>query len=672
MNITFGDLKFYNKYSRHEMYVPLNLGYLVSHLQKKFNNQITVSMYIDPQELILSVCNSKPDLLCLSLYTWNTNLTNTVTRLIREKLGCGIVIIAGGPSIDIDHEEQQRSLSKMSAIDAFVIGEGEVGLQNIIERIMSDKHQWNHTPIDGVVIKDGNEFIRSKQKVAVPDLSELDSPYLNGILDKFLRPPFRPIVQASRGCPNTCTFCVSGKNPPVLRHFPVEQVKNEMTYLAKKLKDIQCHDIFIVDENFGIFPTDVEIADHIVKLNEEVGSLLTVSFYNDKKFTPTSREICEKLKNLRGEYGISLQTENEETLRRIKRKNLDNKQIDEIIQWARDLGISTNTELIFGLPYETLKSFMALMEKSIKLGFDRIVTNPLFLLSGAELNRREARAEFGLKTQKRLFMNNYGLVEGVFSAESEEVVVSSSTFTFDDFMTVRYVSFMFYAVYTLNFYRLFFYQLTYASVPITQLFVDFFHPDPAEQWPDGYLVFLSDLKDAMCGELYDNEEDLLEDIERKYRENGCEVLPPTKINVTFGARLLYLDSGWFPKVIKRILDKYTDKTQPEAQSEIVDLLLKLHDYQLIRPDASMCANKTLHISYDIVAWGKDGYRKSLNEYVMHKPKTMEFFMTPMIKNIFESVMEKCSALNDFDSCYAIIEQVCDRAKLYYSSRYKEQ
>ena len=42
------------------------------------------------------------------------------------------------------------------------------------------------------------------------------------------------------------------------------------------------------------------------------------------------------------------------------------KEIDNAMNWARDLGIATSTELIFGLPYETRDSFVDLLNRDLK------------------------------------------------------------------------------------------------------------------------------------------------------------------------------------------------------------------------------------------------------------------------------------------------------------------
>ena len=55
------------------------------------------------------------------------------------------------------------------------------------------------------------------------------------------------------------------------------------------------------------------------------------------------------------------------------------------------LNIPTTTELIFGLPYETKDSFIDILKRSIKRGFDSILSHNLFIMDGIELNRPDIR-----------------------------------------------------------------------------------------------------------------------------------------------------------------------------------------------------------------------------------------------------------------------------------------
>ena len=95
------------------------------------------------------------------------------------------------------------------------------------------------------------------------NLDEVPSPYLTGLMDKFFDDTLIPMIQTTRGCPYTCTFCVSGKLRGKLRAFPEEQVFEEITFLSKIYADRPNYTLHIADENFGIFERDHKFAAHI-------------------------------------------------------------------------------------------------------------------------------------------------------------------------------------------------------------------------------------------------------------------------------------------------------------------------------------------------------------------------------------------------------------------------
>ena len=72
-------------------------------------------------------------------------------------------------------------------------------------------------------------------------------------------------------------------------------------------------------------------------------------------------------------------------------------------------------------------------------------------MDGIELNRPDVREKFSINTKFRPLTAGYMMHNGNFIAEHEEVVVSSKTFSYDDFMEVRCLNFMFYLVFILNF-----------------------------------------------------------------------------------------------------------------------------------------------------------------------------------------------------------------------------
>jgi len=658
LKVLLSDLRHLNEYSKYDQYVPLNLGYMVSHIKRLYGNAIDVSLILDSTEFLTSISKNKPDVIGFSLYAWNAFFTHTMIKAVREKLGKEVVIVVGGQSVDTEEGEQWKLFGSLEGVDYIVPGEGEFGFGNIIGEMLSlGSLQKSTSIIDGAVFNYENTLVKGENSRPQTDLLELDSPYLKGYLDKFLRPPYKPLVLTTRGCPYTCTYCVSGRKTGKIRKFSNESIKAELTYIAKKYcVDGHHMELFLADDNFGLFKDDLKIAEDISEISKEFGYPVSVDFYSDKKYTETSRGVKSTLKDLNDVYWFSQQSGNPKTLQLVKRKNLTDETIFEAVGWAKEQGLRSATELICGLPHETKESFLALLEKCTKFDFDLIATNSLLLLDGAALNLPDARKEFEFKTKYRLFTNSYGYVNDVFTAESEEVVVSSNSFSFDDFISMRYQMFMFYAVYRLYFQFFFFRELRHTGIKVTDFIDAFFYPDENEVWPEGYLKFISDLKEQIVGELYDTKEDLRKSVEQKYRKNSCKVLPPTKINVIYSTRLVYQESEWTTEVFRRILKKFSNQIDLSKNIASFDFLLDFYKKQLINPrDPSNCPSP-LNSLYDVTAWSQAV--APLTDYRMKEPVEINFhFRSPNVEKRFVSFVKANHELKGFDYFYAAVEQL---------------
>ena len=310
---------------------------------------LDVSLYKEIDKFFDKAQERAPDVVGLTCFYWNNNLNQYVVKRLREIYGNEVTIILGGPSIDSETNQQKLFLTKsFPQADAIVINEGEIAFSNIIEKILSNKKTVYDGPIDGLSFLNDGNLVSGKPIGTSTDISKLGSPYLTGLLDDFMHSDFQPLIQTSRFCPYTCAFCVSGKNRGKLRGFPLEQVKDELHYISKKYADRPHHTLYVADENFGILKRDVEIAKIIKECNQKYGYPQGVFFYNDKRFTETSRNVIEVLgKMTKTGLTLSLQTENPETLKAINRRNVSDEEIDDALSWASKLNIPSTTELIF-------------------------------------------------------------------------------------------------------------------------------------------------------------------------------------------------------------------------------------------------------------------------------------------------------------------------------------
>ena len=672
LNVMFADFCYYNRHTLASRYTPLGIGLIAQYSLQKLGDDIKVSLFKSIDKFINEAKQNPPDVVGLSIYYWNMAQSQYVVKKLRELFKDDVKIILGGPSIDSDKKEQYKFLSKtFPSVDALIVNEGEVGFYSILKKILSNGKKTFDSPIDGVSFLKDNEVVVGKPVGTTMDLSTLGSPYLSGLMDDFMHSDYQPLIQTSRFCPYTCAFCVSGKTRGKLRGYPLEQVKEELRYVSKKYADRPHHTMYMADENFGILERDVLIAEEIKKCRESFNFPQSVFFYNDKRFTQTSRSVIEVLGDI-NQYGLtlSLQTENPETLKAINRRNVTEEEIDSAINWASNLGIPTTTELIFGMPYENRNNFVDLLNSSINRGFDSVLCNNLFIMDGIELNRPDHRKKFNIKTKFRPLGTNYGKHDGNFIAEHEEVVVSTDTFSYEDFLEIRSLNFMFYAVFSLNFQKWFFQFIRYQNIPLSDFFSKFVKPDRNLKWPKGYLKFLDDFKKAVEGELHNSRDEVVAKTKEIFEKNGNDVGEPSRINVNLGARLIYQESAWVKPVLLHHLNEIIKNDLTKENQNLASSLISLAERERIDLK-NISERKPLDLSFDVINWRKSKFKKSLQDFKMPS-KTIRFLLDDTRISVIKGFKRRFSKADDNDFYYAAIDFVRPKSSLLHVLSYEDK
>ena len=650
IRVVLGDLSYHNRHTRRTGLVPLNIGYIASYVAKKFAGSVELSLHKDPKAFLDDVMNKKPDIIGLSFYYWNTNLNKEITARVRGLYGSEPVIVWGGPSVDSNHSEQTLLFKRFPEVDAYVVNEGELGFAAVVEAALSNRESIWKAPLDGVVFNANNDLVVGRDVGLSMDLSELPSPFLTGYMDPFLNGDYLPLLQTSRLCPYQCSFCVSGKNTGKLRAFENDMVKEEMEYLFNHFKGKDHYRLYIADENFGILGRDIEIAKHLLWCSENIGYPKSIFFYNDKRFTDTSKQLQEILAPL-CTHGVSLalQTENPEAMKAVHRTNLTSDQIKSAVQWSSERDFSITTELIFGLPMETRDSFVATLNNSVASGFDSIVCNNLFIVDGIELHRPEERKKYGIETKFRPLSTNYGNIGDQFCYETEEVVVSTDSFDFSDFLEIRWLSLFFNTIFLIGWYRDFFQFVRGCGIPVADFLLAFIGSNSQKQRQTAHTRFITNFETAVKGELFSSEQDVGNHLQEIFFKNNNDVAKPARHNVYFGARLCYIECDWIPTAL---WDTFLLLAGPDVDLEVAKALIDVGAVErvdLFNPEKPV----SIPINFDIVKWRRDKYRKSIKDYAIDTVM-LEFYLKPSLES------KRCDLVKDVGS-------MLERDEFYYTA-----
>jgi hypothetical protein len=289
-------------------------------------------------------------------------------------------------------------------------------------------------------------------------------------------------------------------------------------------------------------------------------------------------------------------------------------------------------------------------------------------MAGIPLNTQAVREAYKIKTKLRLLTSAYGALDGEFSAEHEEIVVSTSTSSLQDFKDFRKLSFLYFAVFRLGFYRWFFQYIQNFDITLSRCFLDFMSPDLKEQWPEEYIKFVSDFNEEADEELFDTREELEKRAKEIYRENGNEVGIPTRLNVFFGSRLIYQEKTWVRDVAKRLLAKYVPLEADGGASTIVDVILDLCERERVNIKEPKIVDP-LWTEYDVIAWKKQQFKKPLSSFAC-EPKAIQFNLKPNVESMMKMFTTEFGHQEEVDFHYNALDFILPRSNLLYGLSYE--
>ncbi|MEN9559933.1 MAG: hypothetical protein RLZZ502_1144, partial [Pseudomonadota bacterium] len=165
----------------------LGLRYLKANLGE-FAPQCEIVEFVlgqSPAEMAEQILAHKPKILGLSVYIWNIHESTALVQVLKQ-VAPELVIVLGGP--EVSHEPLEQTIVKKA--DYLITGWGEVSFRELVRALLLGPQPLM-------------KIIPGKQ----PPLSEIERPYLlyseADIRHRLI------YVEASRGCPFKCEFCLS-------------------------------------------------------------------------------------------------------------------------------------------------------------------------------------------------------------------------------------------------------------------------------------------------------------------------------------------------------------------------------------------------------------------------------------------------------------------------------
>ena len=421
--------------------MPLGVAYMKAVMDRDLPG-VESRIFAYPDRLSEAILSEPPDVLMLSDYCWNEALTLHFAALAKEVRPDTLVVV-GGPNLPLDGHRQIAFVEAHPQVDVYALGEGDFLAAEIVRQyvdagLSTAKLREVELPScvqrrpDGVVTRQPS-WDRHKA------VDEIPSPWLTGIQDEFFDGKLAPMVETNRGCPFTCTFCVQGTRWYTKVHnFDEERIKEELEYIARRIHEHSpaMGTLRIADSNYGMFERDVAISTFIGTLQRKYGWPRFIDATTGKN---RPDRIIKSVEQVSGALVLyqAVQSLDEDVLRNVKRQTIKLEAYEQLQVHMRGRGLRSNSDLILGLPGETIATHLKAIHKLIDSEINQVHNFQLMMLKGSELETEESRRLFSFTTRFRVLPKNAGVYDAAKVLDVEEIVVSTDTLSFDDYLQSR-------------------------------------------------------------------------------------------------------------------------------------------------------------------------------------------------------------------------------------------
>ena len=323
---------------------------------------------IDIAEMLLA---QNPRIIGFGIYIWNVKQSEEVIATIK-RVRPGVTVILGGP--EVSYETEDQPIVKLA--DHVILGEADFKFGELCAQILE-----NPASAEGADNRLPPKIIPAE----LPEFSRLAFPYsfydTKDIAHRVI------YVEASRGCPFTCEFCLSSLDIPV-RQAPLQPFLCEM----QKLLDRGVRQFKFVDRTFNL---NLAVSSAILKFFRERHSL--GNFYHFELIPDRLPDaLCEIIAGFPPgslQFEVGIQTFNPEVADLIRRRQNYDKLDDNLRFLRNETSVHIHADLIVGLPGETLDSFAAGFDRLIALRPHEIQVGILKRLRGTPIVRHDGKWE---------------------------------------------------------------------------------------------------------------------------------------------------------------------------------------------------------------------------------------------------------------------------------------
>ncbi|MFP5519153.1 MAG: DUF4080 domain-containing protein [Bdellovibrionia bacterium] len=336
-------------------YLKANLGELQSQCEI-----IEFTIQKEPRDIVEQILLRNPRIVGFGVYIWNTTEIQKVITVLK-KVRPEIVIVLGGP--EVSYESETQAITQVA--DYVIKGEADFEFRDLCNKILNTESL-------------PQKFIQA----ALPDIKKIITPYHlysdEDIKNRYI------YVEASRGCPYKCEYCLSSLDKSV-RSFDVESFLQQLQTLI----DRGARSFKFIDRTFNLsIPTCTQILQFFLD-RVDLGLFLHFEMVPDR-LPQEIRDFLVKFPAGSLQFEIGIQTFNPEVAKNVSRRNDFNKVKENFEFLATHTGVHTHADLIVGLPGETLESFAVGFDTLWSYNPHEIQVGILKRLKGTPIIRHDA------------------------------------------------------------------------------------------------------------------------------------------------------------------------------------------------------------------------------------------------------------------------------------------
>ena len=343
------------------IHAAFGLRYLFANLGELQPRAVIAEFDINlrPLDIAESLLAREPKILGFGIYIWNVAETTEVITAIK-RIRPEIKIILGGPEVSYETEGQKI----VELADHVITGEADLKFAEVCQQLLNGE-----TP-PKIIAAELPEFSR----IVLPYDFYTEADLAHRIV----------YVEASRGCPFTCEFCLSSLDIPV-RQVPLDKFLAAM----QRLMDRGLKQFKFVDRTFNLNLLTSKALLEFFLARYQPGMFFHFEMIPDR-LPAELREVIAKFPPGSLQFEVGIQTFNPEVGTLISRRQNYERMADNFNFLRNETSVHIHADLIIGLPGETLESFAAGFDRLIALGPQEIQVGILKRLRGTPIIRHDA------------------------------------------------------------------------------------------------------------------------------------------------------------------------------------------------------------------------------------------------------------------------------------------